>query len=54
MMRIEGMVADPETGEILRASEIAEPEQAEWLGEKLAQKMISMGAMKIIEKARQK
>jgi len=45
------MVGDIQTGEMLRASLDGSPENCMELGEKLARKMIDMGADKIIERA---
>jgi len=50
-LHLEGMVGDMQTGEMLRASAEGSPENCIELGEKLARKMIDMGADKIIERA---
>ncbi len=53
-MRLEGMVADMETGETIRARETGDPDDPDGLGKKLADKMIAMGALGYIEKARRR
>jgi porphobilinogen deaminase len=45
------MVADVQTGEMVRASEDGSPDSPVELGQKLAEKVKSMGADKIIERA---
>lgn len=49
-LRVRGLVGDPEGGEVLLASEVGQPTDAEAIGQRVAQALLDQGAGKILER----